>query len=173
MSASGDSHRARKRFGQNFLTDTHIIDRIVQAMRLSADDNVVEVGPGLGALTLPLLQALDALTVIEIDRDLIKRLRDRQLQGLNLHEGDALSVDFNAFAKDKPLRLVGNLPYNIGTALLLKWLESDAPILDIHVMLQKEVVDRLNPDPRQLNSTPCKRQLVWPFPISAKPCATT
>lgn len=147
MSARGDTHRARKRFGQNFLTDTNMIDRIVQSMRLKPDDSVVEVGPGLGALTLPLLNALDQLTVIEIDRDLIARLRERQLEGLHVHEGDALAVDYTALVADKPLRLVGNLPYNIGTPLLLRWLDVHASIQDIHVMLQKEVVDRLHATP--------------------------
>ena len=147
MSARGDTHRARKRFGQNFLTDTNMIDRIVQSMRLKPDDSVVEVGPGLGALTLPLLNALDQLTVIEIDRDLIARLRERQLEGLHVHEGDALAVDYTSLVADKPLRLVGNLPYNIGTPLLLRWLDVHASIQDIHVMLQKEVVDRLHATP--------------------------
>ena len=142
-----DTHRARKRFGQNFLTDTSIIDRIVHAMRLKPDDSVVEVGPGLGALTLPLINALDELIVIEIDRDLIARLRDRQLAGLHVHEGDALAVDYTTLVSDKPLRLVGNLPYNIGTPLLLRWLDMHASIQDIHVMLQKEVVDRLHATP--------------------------
>ena len=109
MAGNGDMHRARKRFGQNFLDDTSIVDRIVQAMRLKRDDAVIEVGPGLGALTLPLLDALDALTVVEIDRDLIARLRDRQLAGLTVHEGDALAVDFTTLLNEplnrKPVRL--------------------------------------------------------------------
>ncbi len=147
MSNSHDKHRARKRFGQNFLNDPSVIDRIVRSMRIKPDDTVVEVGPGLGALTLPLLDELDALTVVEIDRDLIAKLRDRKLAGLTIHEGDALAIDFAAFKDNKPLRLVGNLPYNIGTPLLLKWIEIHASVQDIHVMLQKEVVDRLDAAP--------------------------
>jgi len=151
MTDNGDTHRARKRFGQNFLNDTSIIDRIIHAMRIKHDDAVIEVGPGLGALTLPLLDALDALTVVEIDRDLIARLRDRRLDGLTIHEGDALATDFTTLLVEplnrKPLRLVGNLPYNIGTPLLLRWLDAHDAIQDIHVMLQKEVVDRLHAKP--------------------------
>ena len=87
-------HKARKRFGQNFLQDQSIIERMLNYMRLKVDDPVVEVGPGLGALTLPLLERLDQLTAIEIDRDLIERLQARQLSGLNIHSGDVLKLDF-------------------------------------------------------------------------------
>jgi len=137
------NHKARKRFGQNFLQDHSVIERILTSMRIEADDNVVEVGPGLGALTLPLLKRLDSLDVIEIDRDLIERLEKRQLAGLTIHNGDVLNVDFHTLVKANKLRVVGNLPYNIGTPLLLHLLRSHPILQDIHVMLQKEVVDRL------------------------------
>lgn len=138
------THQARKRFGQNFLQDQSVIERILAAMRLQRDDNVVEVGPGLGALTLPLLEQLDTLQVIEIDRDLIKRLEAQQLPGLRIHGEDVMQVDFRQFCEHKPVRVVGNLPYNIGTPLLLELLKHHRHIQDVHVMLQKEVVDRLH-----------------------------
>ncbi|MFT5044699.1 MAG: 16S rRNA (adenine1518-N6/adenine1519-N6)-dimethyltransferase [Porticoccaceae bacterium] len=141
------NHRARKRFGQNFLQDHTIIERIVSSMRLKSDDNVVEVGPGLGALTLPLLAQLDKLHVIEIDRDLIQRLEAQQLENLTIQSADVLNVDLEPIAAGKPLRIVGNLPYNIGTPLLIRLLDVHHLLKDIHVMLQKEVVDRLDAKP--------------------------
>lgn len=142
------NHRARKRFGQNFLQDETVITRIVAAMKLQAEDHVVEVGPGLAALTLPLLDQLHKLTVVEIDRDLIERLKTRNLSGLNIHEGDVLEVNWqnmsDQLAPGNKLRIVGNLPYNIGTPLLLELLNTHPVVQDIHVMLQKEVVDRLH-----------------------------
>jgi len=138
------NHTARKRFGQNFLQDPSVIERILSALRLQPDDDVIEVGPGLGALTFPLMDRLTALRVIEIDRDLIQRLEAKQLQGLCIHSGDVLKVDFTALHNEQPLRIVGNLPYNIGTPLLIRLLSAHTVIRDIHVMLQKEVVDRLN-----------------------------
>lgn len=137
------SHRPRKRFGQNFLKDPLVVDRLLSALRLTAGDTVVEVGPGLGALTLPLLEQLEELTVIEIDRDLIAKLQARNLAGLTVLEGDVLNTDFTQLSAE-PLRIVGNLPYNIGTPLLLRLLEVHSHLRDIHVMLQKEVVDRLH-----------------------------
>jgi len=137
-------HQARKRFGQNFLQDYTVITRILSAIKPARDDHVVEVGPGLGALTIPLLEQLDSLTVIEIDRDLITRLHERKLANLVVHEGDALAVDWVAMADGGTLRLVGNLPYNIGTPLLIELLAHHPVIRDVHVMLQKEVVDRLH-----------------------------
>lgn len=137
-------HQARKRFGQNFLQDESIITRMVAAIKPAHDDRVIEVGPGLGALTLPLLEQLQSLTVVEIDRDLIGRLRDRELASLTIHEGDVLKTDWHELAAGKTLRIVGNLPYNIGTPLLLQLLQSHPCIHDVHVMLQKEVVDRLH-----------------------------
>lgn len=140
-------HRARKRFGQNFLQDESVITRMLSAMKPAHDDPVVEVGPGLGALTLPLLEQLDSLTVIEIDRDLIAKLNARELDNLIVHEGDVLDMDWQAMANGGDLRIVGNLPYNIGTPLLLELSVHHSVIRDVHVMLQKEVVNRLHADP--------------------------
>lgn len=140
-------HRARKRFGQNFLQDESVVTRMIAAMKPQADDCVVEVGPGLAALTLPLLENLDTLTVVEIDRDLISRLQARELENLVIHEGDVLDLDWQSMAAGERLRVVGNLPYNIGTPLLLELLKVHPVIQDIHVMLQKEVVDRLHAVP--------------------------
>jgi len=137
-------HQARKRFGQNFLQDDSVITRIVAAMKPARDDVVVEVGPGLAALTLPLLEQLDSLTVVEIDRDLIARLHERKLANLIIHEGDVLNLDWQAMARGRALRVVGNLPYNIGTPLLLDLSAHHTVISDVHVMLQKEVVNRLD-----------------------------
>ncbi len=137
------SHQPRKRFGQNFLNDHLVIDRIVDAINPQAEQNLVEVGPGLGAITQPLLDRLDHLQVIEIDRDLIAKLHARNNPKLTVHEADVLTIDWQKLAIDQPLRIVGNLPYNIGTPLLLNLLQVRAHVQDIHVMLQKEVIDRL------------------------------
>jgi len=110
-------HQARKRFGQNFLQDDSVISRIVSALQPDSGDHVVEVGPGLGALTRPLLNQLDSLTVIEIDRDLIARLHALQDPRLIIHEGDVLKIQWHELAAGNRLRIVGNLPYNIGTPL--------------------------------------------------------
>ena len=136
------SHRPRRRFGQNFLVDRAYIDRIIQSIDLAADDHVVEIGPGLGALTAPLLQRVNALHVIEIDRDIVAHLSAEFPQGrLILHQGDALKFDLSTLGSG--LRLIGNLPYNISTPMLFHASEF-APILrDCHFMLQREVVDRM------------------------------
>lgn len=120
-----------------------MITRLLGLLRAQVDDNLIEVGPGLGALTLPLLEQVAHLRVIEIDRDLIERLAARKLANLHIIEGDVLEIDWQQLHDGRPLRVVGNLPYNIGTPLLLKLLETHHLIKDIHVMLQKEVVDRL------------------------------
>ena len=144
------SHRARKRFGQNFLKDKSVVERIVDAVGPADDTPVVEIGPGLAALTLPLLERHRQLHVIELDRDLVARLQERDLTGLSIEQADALTVDYSALARslgqdtDKPrLRLVGNLPYNIGTPLLIKLARQHTAIQSLHVMLQREVIDRL------------------------------
>jgi len=137
------NHQPRKRFGQNFLNDNVVIDRIVEFINPQSSQSVVEVGPGLAALTLPLLERVDALQVIEIDRDLIAKLKQRNNPKLIIHEADVLNINWPDFAQDSLLRIVGNLPYNIGTPLLINLLEARAHVQDIHVMLQKEVVDRL------------------------------
>jgi 16S rRNA (adenine1518-N6/adenine1519-N6)-dimethyltransferase len=136
------SHKAKKRFGQNFLVDQNIIADIIAAIRPETADNMVEIGPGLGALTRPLLKKLNALHVVEIDRDIIARLKtDYQQDKITIHEGDALEFDFATL--DKPLRIVGNLPYNISSPLLFHFAEYTERITDMHFMLQNEVVERM------------------------------
>ena len=138
-------HRAKKRFGQHFLTDPHLIEQIVLSAALQADHNVVEIGPGTGALTRPLLSQLRHLHVIELDTDLIPQLHTlpQATNKLHVHETDALSFNFANLALDQPLRLIGNLPYNISTPLLFHLLHFKAHIVDMLFMLQKEVVERL------------------------------
>jgi 16S rRNA (adenine1518-N6/adenine1519-N6)-dimethyltransferase len=140
------NHRARKRFGQNFLVDEQIIADIVRAIRPEADDNMVEIGPGLGALTRPLLKQLKRLHVVEIDRDIIARLKTGYPQDqLVIHEGDALQFDFAQLPA--PLRVVGNLPYNISSPLLFHFSAYAERIADMHFMLQNEVVERMVASP--------------------------
>jgi 16S rRNA (adenine1518-N6/adenine1519-N6)-dimethyltransferase len=143
-------HKARKRFGQNFLSDANIIARIVDAINPQAGDHMVEIGPGQAALTLRLLERLDSLDVIEIDRDLVTRLESlcEQYPGLTIHSADALRFDYRSLQTDrKKLRVVGNLPYNISTPLLFHLLEQADIIEDMHFMLQKEVVERMAAQP--------------------------
>src|SRR5262245_47063926 len=135
-------HVPRKRFGQNFLTDEAVIAAIIAAVAPRPRDLLAEIGPGLGALTRPLLRELDHLHVIEIDRDIIAWLRNElPAQRVSVHEGDALEFDFSALGA--PLRVVGNLPYNISTPLLFHLARHAGNIRDIHAMLQKEVVERM------------------------------
>ena len=135
-------HVARKRFGQNFLVDRGIISAIVSAIDPRRGDTVVEIGPGLGAITEPLLARLDHLHVVEIDRDLIARLRKQHTrERMTIHEGDALAFDFAGIGTG--LRLVGNLPYNISTPLLFHLAEYAGSVRDMHFMLQREVVERM------------------------------
>lgn len=135
-------HQARKRFGQNFLEDEAIIDQIIRAIGPRPVDNMVEIGPGLSALTRPLTQALERLRVVEIDRDLAARLRHHYSPNkLEIIEADALSVDFGALGPN--LRIVGNLPYNISSPLLFHLLDYADVVLDQHFMLQREVIDRM------------------------------
>ncbi|PKO35049.1 MAG: 16S rRNA (adenine(1518)-N(6)/adenine(1519)-N(6))-dimethyltransferase [Betaproteobacteria bacterium HGW-Betaproteobacteria-7] len=135
-------HIARKRFGQNFLVDSGIIGGIISAIDPQRGDTVVEIGPGLGAITVPLMARLDHLHVVEIDRDLIARLkRQHPPARMSIHEGDALAFDFASIGRD--LRLVGNLPYNISTPLLFHLAEYVGVVRDMHFMLQKEVVERM------------------------------
>ncbi len=136
-------HIARKRFGQHFLTDAGVVDAIVRLIDPQTNDAIVEIGPGLGALTQPLLEAVHPITVIELDRDLARRLRGNPQ--LTVVESDVLKVDFVALATQagRKLRLVGNLPYNISSPILFHLLPSFAYVQDQHFMLQKEVVDRM------------------------------
>jgi len=135
------SHQARKRFGQNFLVDNQIVNRIVATISPKKSDNIVEIGPGKGALTFPLLQNLDHLSVIEIDRDLISLLKLKKQDKLTIYEADALKFDYGLISNN--LRIVGNLPYNISSPLLFHLLSSKNQIIDMTFMLQKEVVDRI------------------------------
>ena len=139
-------HIARKRFGQNFLIDTQVIGDIVNAVAPARGDCVVEIGPGLGALTDPLLKRVDHLHVVEIDRDIIARLKKRYSPAvLTIHEGDALKFDFSSLGatSDQRLHIVGNLPYNISTPLLFHLADYADRVHDMHFMLQKEVVERM------------------------------
>ncbi len=139
-------HIARKRFGQNFLIDMQVIGDIVNAVAPKRDALVVEIGPGLGALTDPLLKKVDCLHVVEIDRDIIARLRKRySSEHLTIHEGDALAFDFGALntVPGKKMHVVGNLPYNISTPLLFHLADFAEDVYDMHFMLQKEVVERM------------------------------
>lgn len=141
-----NTHRARKRFGQNFLQDQSIINAIVHAVRPQPDDVVVEIGPGLGAITAPLCRKLSTLHVCEIDRDIIVHLQKQAFaEQLQIHAGDVLQFDFNSIAGKK--KIVGNLPYNISTPLLFKLSTYAADIVDMHFMLQKEVVERMVAEP--------------------------
>ena len=136
---------ARKRFGQHFLHDMRVLERIVAAVAPSPEDALVEIGPGHGALTDMLLGKARSLDTIEIDRDLASELRARlgNAPGFRLHEADALRFDFPALAAGRRLRIIGNLPYNISTPLLFHLAAAHEHIDDLHVMLQKEVIDRI------------------------------
>lgn len=135
-------HRARKRFGQNFLQDKSIIQDIVRAVRPQPEDTVLEIGPGLAAITAPLAAMVDQLHVIEIDRDIVARLRTLPFASkLVIHEGDVLQFDFASVPGRK--KIVGNLPYNISTPLLFRFGKYADDIVDMHFMLQKEVVERM------------------------------
>ena len=141
-----DGHVARKRFGQNFLHDPGVIARIIQAIDPKPGDRIVEIGPGQAALTAPLIAKAGQLHAIEIDRDLVARLRERFAESeLSITEQDVLRVSFSALADQLggPLRVMGNLPYNISSPILFHLLESAEQIIDQHLMLQKEVVDRM------------------------------
>ena len=137
------AHIARKRFGQHFLTAGDVIDRIVRAIAPQAGERLVEIGPGLGAMTIPLRAHCDALTVVELDRDLAERLRRRG--DLDVVEADVLKVVFAAIAErlGGPLRIVGNLPYNISSPILFHLISAAPLVVDQLFMLQKEVVDRM------------------------------
>ena len=139
-------HQAKKRFGQNFLVDGNIINRIIRAIHVQPGQHLVEIGPGLGALTRHLVGRNCLLDVLEIDRDLAAKLEEQyaEVPGFKLHNSDALKADFGALAGEgEQLRVIGNLPYNISTPLLFHLLNYKNKIADMHFMLQKEVVDRM------------------------------
>lgn len=145
------SHKARKRFGQNFLSDPGIIQKIVSSIAPQADDNIVEIGPGKGAITALLLEACPKLNVVELDRDLIPILLAQFaiFNEFKIHQADALKFDFASLAEETPLRIVGNLPYNISTPLIFHLLSYHGKVRDMHFMLQKEVVERMAASPGQ------------------------
>lgn len=140
------SHKARKRFGQNFLHDQGVIQAITTAVSASSKEHLIEIGPGQGALTTSLLKDCGKLDVIELDRDLVQLLKNKFSTSLKLtiHNADALFFDYKTlYNKNEKLRIVGNLPYNISTPLMFHLLENRTSIKDMHFMLQKEVVDRM------------------------------
>ncbi|RBW49030.1 16S rRNA (adenine(1518)-N(6)/adenine(1519)-N(6))-dimethyltransferase RsmA [Marinobacter sp. F3R11] len=138
-------HQARKRFGQNFLHDPGVIERIVRSIHPKPDDAIVEIGPGLGAITEEILAVNPKLQVVELDRDLIPVLRTKffNYPEFRIHEADALKFDFSQLTDGKPLRIIGNLPYNISTPLIFHLLSQTGVVQDMHFMLQKEVVQRM------------------------------
>lgn len=144
---SHQGHHARKRFGQNFLQDQNVIEQIIAAIAPKPEQSLIEIGPGLGALTLPICQYLDQLTVVELDRDLAQRLQNRAelANKLTVIQQDALTVDFHQLARqqNRPLRIFGNLPYNISTPLMFHLFNFANDIDDMFFMLQQEVVNRL------------------------------
>ena len=160
-------HLARKRFGQHFLTDGAVLDAIVDAIAPMPGQALVEIGPGLGALTDPLVQRCEQLTVIELDRDLALRLRRRA--ELNVIEADVLKVDFAALAlaQGQKLRVVGNLPYNISTPILFHLLGAVEQVLDQHFMLQKEVVQRMAAAPGNKDYGRLSVMLQWRYAIES------
>lgn len=148
------AHQARKRFGQHFLTDSNYINSIVSAIRPKSGDRVIEIGPGLGAMTLPLLDQLDRLDVVEIDRDLIAFWKKKNISNLTIHESDALKFDFGQWAADVrnematknavgQVKIVGNLPYNISSPLLFHLIDAIDQVDEQVFMLQLEVVERM------------------------------
>jgi len=175
--ATGE-HQARKRFGQNFLVDHNIIDKIVSAIAPAPGQNLIEIGPGQGAITGPVLEKCPQLNVVELDRDLIPILQKKfqQYPDLHIHQGDALKTNFGQFYMEgKPLRIIGNLPYNISTPLMFHLLSFSGQIHDMYFMLQQEVVTRLAAVPREKNygrlsvmvQYYCKVQPLFQVPPSA------
>jgi len=156
-------HQARKRFGQHFLTDSGVIDAIVRAIDPRPGDAMVEIGPGLAAMTQPLVERLGRLTVIELDRDLAARLRKHPQ--LDVIESDVLKVDFAQLPER--LRVVGNLPYNISSPILFHLLPFAGRVLDQHFMLQKEVVDRMAAAPGHKDYGRLSVMLQWRYDVEA------
>jgi 16S rRNA (adenine1518-N6/adenine1519-N6)-dimethyltransferase len=135
-------HIAKKKFGQNFLKDTSIINAIIQSINPVPDDLLIEIGPGLGALTKPLLEKTNHLLAIEVDRDIVAWMENEySKKNITVFNEDILNFNFDQF--DQKVRIVGNLPYNISTPILFKCIDNITNIKDLHFMLQKEVVDRM------------------------------
>ena len=158
-------HKARKRFGQHFLLDAGVIDSLLRVIAPKPGQALIEIGPGLGALTQPVLERCGALTVIELDRDLAARWRARQ--GVSVIEADVLAVSFEVLAQQaaQPLRVIGNLPYNISTPILFHLLPWAAQIADQHFMLQKEVVERMAASPGCKDFGRLSVMLQWRYEI--------
>ncbi|MEY3295439.1 MAG: ribosomal small subunit methyltransferase [Pseudomonadota bacterium] len=169
MSGGRGAPFARKRFGQHFLADEAVIGDIVRAIQPRPGDALVEIGPGLGAMTQPLLERAGALTVIELDRDLAARLRASGRPGLSVIEADVLNVDFAELAAQagRPLRVAGNLPYNISSPILFHLLPVAHAVRDQHFMLQKEVVDRMAAAPGGKDYGRLSVMLQWRYAIEA------
>ncbi|TAK99970.1 MAG: 16S rRNA (adenine(1518)-N(6)/adenine(1519)-N(6))-dimethyltransferase RsmA [Aquabacterium sp.] len=159
----GGGHIARKRFGQNFLVDLGVIDEIVRAISPKPGQTLIEIGPGLGALTNPVVERSEHLTVIELDRDLAARLRKRT--ELTVIESDVLKVDFGQIAQERgqKLRVIGNLPYNISSPILFHLLPWASQVEDQHFMLQKEVVDRMVASPGSKDFGRLSVMLQWRY----------
>jgi 16S rRNA (adenine1518-N6/adenine1519-N6)-dimethyltransferase len=144
-------HVAKKRFGQNFLTDQSIVTSLIDAINPKTEEVIIEIGPGLGALTKPLLKKINHLHVVEIDRDIVSWMQNEYAKpiyinnAITIHNVDALKFDFTSLSEN--LRVVGNLPYNISTPILFHLLENVSHIIDMHFMLQKEVVERMVASP--------------------------
>ncbi len=164
---SGGHHHPRKRFGQHFLADQAILGAIIDVIDPQPGQALVEIGPGLGAMTNPLVARCERLTVIELDRDLATRLRKRP--ELNVVESDVLRVDFAALAAQagQKLRVVGNLPYNISTPILFHLLEAVDHVADQHFMLQKEVVDRMAASPGNKDYGRLTVMLQWRYAVKS------
>ncbi len=159
-------HIPRKRFGQHFLVDDGVLNAIVEAIHPQAGERLVEIGPGLGALTRPLLERIAHLDAVELDRDVAARLRRAfPPERLTLHEADALAFDFGTLGSG--LRLIGNLPYNISTPLLFRFADLAGQIRDGHFMLQKEVVDRMVAQPRTADYGRLSVLLQWHFHLES------
>ena len=154
--------QARSRFGQNFLIEKSIISRIIESLKISPDDNIIEIGPGKGALTEKLVESNCTLSLVEIDRDLVDILR-KKYHGLSIVNEDILKVEFNALFGGEPKRIIGNLPYNISTPLLFKLSSINEWIIDMHIMLQKEVAERIvsNPSKKEYGRLSVSMQLFW------------
>jgi len=162
-------HVARKRFGQNFLTDNHVLTDIIDAIGPQRGQTMVEIGPGLAAMTALLLKALDHMHVVELDRDLVARLEKAYPpERLTVHSGDALRFDFGALPvpEGQKLRIVGNLPYNISSPLLFHLAEFAHLVEDQHFMLQKEVVERMVAEPGTKAYSRLSVMLQWRYDMA-------
>ncbi len=169
-----EQYKAKKRFGQNFLQDPTVIDRIVKSIQPNEIDNIIEIGPGLGAITREILPLSKKISVIELDREIIPKLKfncDRAGE-LTVYQQDALKTDFSEFALNGKIRVIGNLPYNISTPIMFHLFDFLDVILDMHFMLQKEVVERMTAGPNSktygrlsvMTQYYCKAQMLFIVP---------